>query len=135
MLGKLDGFPGIVRASARHDGDALGGDIDAQLDNALVLGMRQGRRFTGGPDGDEPSAAFGDLPFDMGGEGCFIDSARIGEGGNESGNGSPEHARLLKAWHFTLRPHSMVMNPATIKAPLDGDKRALRLLGKFQSDN
>ena len=94
---QLDRFAGIVGAGPGHDRHALGGNFDAQLDHTPVLGMRQGRGFAGGADGDETGAALGDQPIDMGGEGSFVDSARIGEGGNESGNGSPEHARLLKA--------------------------------------
>jgi hypothetical protein len=95
MLGKLDGFAGVVGAGARHHGNALGCCLDTEFHDTLVFGMRQRWRFACRPDGNEAAAAFLDLPIDMRDESRFIDEAGIREGGDECGNGSLEHAELL----------------------------------------
>ena len=76
MPRQVDRFLGIVGAGPRDDRRAAGGGFDAQIDDALVLRMAQGRRLAGGADGDQPFRPFGQLPFDEGLERFFIDGAR-----------------------------------------------------------
>jgi len=98
MLGKLDGFAGIVRACAGDDRHALVGRFDAQFDDPFMLGMGKRRRFTGGADRHQAAGPLGDLPIHMGGKGLLVDGAAFGEGRDECGNGSLEHAvKLLQA--------------------------------------
>ncbi len=93
VLGQTDRFQRIVGAGAGNDRYAPAGRLDAEFDDAAMLGMRERRGFAGGADRNETVAPFGDLPLDVVDEGLLVDGARFGEGGDEGGNGSLEHRR------------------------------------------
>ena len=61
-----------VAGDHRH---APGGRLDHQLDHALVLGMREGRRLAGGADRDQTVGSLVDVPLNQGAERRLIDPA------------------------------------------------------------
>src|SRR5882672_2742739 len=61
---EADGFVSRVGTGAGDHGHALAGRLDAELDHAHMLFMRECRRLAGGADGDQRVGALLDLPVD-----------------------------------------------------------------------
>jgi len=61
-LRQFDRFHSIVGTCTGDHGNATSCNLNANLNDALVLVMRQGRCFTSRADWDEPFGAFFDLP-------------------------------------------------------------------------
>ncbi len=62
VLRQLDRFHRIVGAGTGNDRNAASRNLDANLDDTLVLVMRKGRRFTGRADRNQSFGTFFDLP-------------------------------------------------------------------------
>ena len=93
---------GGVRAGAGDHRNAAGGLLDAQLDDTVMLVMRQGRRFTGGAYGHEPMRAALDLEFDKFSERILVDPP-VAERRDQRGVGSGEGRRGSILRHGTVR--------------------------------
>ncbi len=96
-LHKPDGLDRVVRSGTGNDRHATVGGLHDHLDDALVFLVRQGRRFAGGADGDQPVRAFGDMPFYEGLQRVFVHLA-VGKRGDKSGHGTFEHDGLRRMW-------------------------------------
>ena len=74
-LGQGDGFPGVVGARARDDGDAFVGLLHADADGGFVLIVGHRGRFARGAAGHKAVDALFDLPLDEFAVGFLIDFA------------------------------------------------------------
>ncbi len=87
VAGQLDGLVGRVAARAGDHRHAAGGGLHAQLDDALVLVMRQGRGLARGADRHQAVHAAGDLALDQRYERFFVHltvAERRDEGRNDA---------------------------------------------------
>ena len=99
MAGEIDRLRRVVRAGASDNRHATGRDINANLDDALVLGMRKGRRFTGGADWNQAFRALGDLPLEEISEGFFIEASVARKRSHQSGvRTSQRECHILKTF-------------------------------------
>ncbi len=90
-----DGRSGVIGTRSGDDGDSatrgsLADGLDGDRDQPIALGFGQGRRFTGGPDGDDAVDPGKDLPADEPAESSLVDVAVGGEGCDECGQRAPE---------------------------------------------
>src|SRR5690348_3151925 len=95
MLRQFDRFGGRVRPSTGNDRHAAMRGFDAELDHALVFGVRQRRRFAGRTAWNDAVRALRDLPVDETLERLLIDRS-IAERRDEGDQRTLEHTSLLR---------------------------------------
>ena len=95
VLGKADGFDGIIGTRTGDDGHAALDLIHADADGGFVFGMAHGGGFAGGAAGNDAVHTLFDLPFDVGAIGFFVDSAVL-ERRDQCGDSSVKHSILPK---------------------------------------
>ena len=101
MDGELDRLLGAVGAGAGDDRHAAFGDLDAELDDAVMLLVRKRRRFAGRADRNEAARSLADLPVDEGAEGVLVERAVL-HGRDQRGYRALEHC-CLGPLHFAGR--------------------------------
>ena len=75
VLGEFDRLVRVVGAGARDDRHASARLVDADVDDAAVLGVAQGRALAGGADRHEPVRTRTDLPIDQRAERRLVEFA------------------------------------------------------------
>ena len=98
MAGERDRLGRVVRARPGNHRYAPARLVDADVDGALVLVVRQRRAFAGRADRNEPVRSGRDLPVDQGAIGGFVDRAIL-EGRHKRRHGS---MKLCALFHIPL---------------------------------
>ena len=95
VAGEVDRLGGAVAARAGDHRNPAARHLDADLDDALVLLMGEGRAFAGGADGDQPLGALRDLPLHQLGELLLVHRAVLPHGRDQRDQRSLEHVLRL----------------------------------------